>query len=64
MAMVRGRVATLAVIAAIGATVVAGCGSKSSGGKSTVSPASGGTTTSSPAPSPSSSSGSGGGYGY
>jgi hypothetical protein len=61
----RRRSAQGAVILAIGVVALAGCGG-SSGGKSTVSPGSGGGSTPASAPTSSSSSGSGsgGGYGY
>lgn len=63
MSLVRSRVARLAVVALVGVGVMAGCGGKSSGGKSSVNPASGGSSSSS-SPTPSQSSGTGGGYGY
>jgi hypothetical protein len=66
MSKVGSRAARLAVIAAVGVGVIAGCGGKSSGGSSTVSPANGSNSSSTtPTPSQSSTSGGGsGGYGY
>ncbi|HVT64742.1 MAG TPA: hypothetical protein VHD81_06290 [Mycobacteriales bacterium] len=64
MSILRRRSAHAAVILAIGAVALAGCGGSSSGGKSTVSPGSAGGNSSTPTPTHSPSSGSGGAYGY
>lgn len=67
MSIVTNRAARVIVMAAIGASVVAGCGKSHSNGTSTVNPGSGNaSSTTSPPSTPASSpaSTSGGGYGY